>query len=79
MSEQARARAVWLGRWWSEALSAARPRHIHAELLRSGTEGAPDGGPQRAGDGYQKQLVEAFRSVAEILIWGDQNDTRVFE
>ncbi len=24
-------------------------------------------------------LVETFRSIAEILIWGDQNDSRVFE
>ena len=72
------AQCAWLGRWWSYALSAARPRHIHAELLRPG-EGGPDGGLQRSGENYQKQLVEAFRSVAEILIWGDQNDTRVFE
>ena len=24
-------------------------------------------------------LVESIRSIAEILIWGDQNDARVFE
>ena len=24
-------------------------------------------------------LVETFRCIAEILIWGDQNDSRVFE
>lgn len=24
-------------------------------------------------------LVETLRSIAEILIWGDQNDSRVFE
>ena len=25
------------------------------------------------------QLVEALREIAEILIWGDQNDQAVFE
>lgn len=24
-------------------------------------------------------IVETFRSIAEILIWGDQNDNSVFE
>ena len=27
----------------------------------------------------KKLLVETFRSIAEILIWGDQNDSSVFE
>lgn len=73
--------AVGLGEWSVKELLAAFLRHIHAELLRpgGGGEGGQDGGLQRAGESYQKQLVEAFRSVAEILIWGDQNDTRVFE
>lgn len=26
-----------------------------------------------------RQLVEALREIAEILIWGDQNDQAVFE
>lgn len=26
-----------------------------------------------------RQLVEALRGIAEILIWGDQNDQAVFE
>lgn len=73
--------AVGLGEWSANALLAPFLRHIHAELLRpgGGGEGGQDGGLQRVSNSYQKQLVEAFRSVAEILIWGDQNDTRVFE
>ncbi|PIO63588.1 hypothetical protein TELCIR_14804 [Teladorsagia circumcincta] len=27
----------------------------------------------------RKILVEALRAIAEILIWGDQNDSSVFE
>ena len=27
----------------------------------------------------KQTIVETFRSIAEILIWGDQNDSRVFE
>ena len=27
----------------------------------------------------KKLIVETFRSIAEILIWGDQNDSSVFE
>jgi protein CLEC16A len=30
-------------------------------------------------DHNKQSLVETFRSIAEILIWGDQNDSRVFE
>ena len=30
-------------------------------------------------EGNKTLLVETFRSIAEILIWGDQNDSRVFE
>ncbi len=30
-------------------------------------------------DHNRQLLVETFRSIAEILIWGDQNDSRVFE
>ena len=30
-------------------------------------------------DHNKQLLVETFRSIAEILIWGDQNDSRVFE
>jgi hypothetical protein len=27
----------------------------------------------------KRQVVEAMREIAEILIWGDQNDQAVFE
>jgi protein CLEC16A len=30
-------------------------------------------------DNNKQTIVETFRSIAEILIWGDQNDSRVFE
>lgn len=30
-------------------------------------------------DANKSLLVETLRSIAEILIWGDQNDNRVFE
>ncbi|VDM69587.1 unnamed protein product [Strongylus vulgaris] len=30
-------------------------------------------------EGNRKVLVEALRAIAEILIWGDQNDSKVFE
>ncbi|CAJ0600555.1 unnamed protein product [Cylicocyclus nassatus] len=30
-------------------------------------------------EGNRKVLVEALRAIAEILIWGDQNDSKVFD
>ncbi|KAH7731495.1 Protein GOP-1 [Aphelenchoides avenae] len=34
---------------------------------------------EKVTDGNKGLLVEALRSIAEILIWGDQNDSSVFE
>ena len=34
---------------------------------------------QTVTDGNRSLLVETLRSIAEILIWGDQNDSSVFE
>lgn len=34
---------------------------------------------QTVTDANRTLLVESFRSMAEILIWGDQNDPTVFE
>ena len=30
-------------------------------------------------EGNKHLIVETFRAIAEILIWGDQNDAKVFE
>ena len=30
-------------------------------------------------EGNKHLIVETFRAIAEILIWGDQNDSKVFE
>ncbi len=30
-------------------------------------------------DGNRDLLIETLRSISEILIWGDQNDSSVFE
>lgn len=30
-------------------------------------------------DANREQVVESLRLIAEIVIWGDQNDPRVFE
>ncbi|KAG1653380.1 Protein CLEC16A [Nymphon striatum] len=34
---------------------------------------------QQVSDGNRELLVETLRSIAEILIWGDQNDSSVFD
>ncbi|CAM1154745.1 Uncharacterised protein g11382 [Pycnogonum litorale] len=34
---------------------------------------------QQVSDSNRGLLVETLRSIAEILIWGDQNDSSVFE
>lgn len=34
---------------------------------------------QTVSEGNRGLLVETLRSIAEILIWGDQNDSSVFE
>ena len=49
--------------------SCTSPRSLHIELLRNQALRADN----------QKGLVEVFRSISEILIWGDQNDSKIFE
>ena len=44
-------------------------RHLHLELLKARDFGVEN----------KKQLVETYRSISEVVIWGDQNDSRVFE
>lgn len=34
---------------------------------------------QTVSESNRSLLVETLRSIAEILIWGDQNDSSVFE
>lgn len=34
---------------------------------------------EKVTENNKKILVEALRAIAEILIWGDQNDASVFE
>ena len=53
----------------SPAVPPPSPRFQHQVLLRNPT----------VTEGNKHHLVETFRSIAEILIWGDQNDSRVFE
>ena len=44
-------------------------RYLHYVLTKNATVNETNRG----------LLVETLRSIAEILIWGDQNDSRVFE
>lgn len=44
-------------------------RYLHYVLIKNSTVNETNRG----------LLVETLRSIAEILIWGDQNDSRVFE
>ena len=44
-------------------------RYLHYVLTKNSTVSETNRG----------LLVETLRSIAEILIWGDQNDSRVFE
>lgn len=44
-------------------------RYLHYVLTKNSTVNETNRG----------LLVETLRSIAEILIWGDQNDSRVFE
>jgi len=44
-------------------------RYLHYILQRNST----------VTDGNKGLVVETLRSIAEILIWGDQNDSTVFE
>ncbi|MFH4974493.1 hypothetical protein AB6A40_001202 [Gnathostoma spinigerum] len=44
-------------------------KYLHGVLVKNET----------VTDGNRKLLVEALRAIAEILIWGDQNDSSVFD
>lgn len=44
-------------------------RYLHGILLKN----------EKVTDNNKTLLIEAIRAVAEILIWGDQNDSSVFE
>ena len=44
-------------------------RYLHYVLQRNST----------VNEGNKSLLVETLRQMAEILIWGDQNDSTVFE
>uniref|UniRef100_A0A915HKK9 FPL domain-containing protein n=1 Tax=Romanomermis culicivorax TaxID=13658 RepID=A0A915HKK9_ROMCU len=44
-------------------------RYLHGVLIKNGV----------VTDQNRNLLVEVLRSIAEILIWGDQNDASVFE
>jgi hypothetical protein len=44
-------------------------KHLHLELLKARDFGVEN----------KKQLVETYRSISEVVIWGDQNDSRVFD
>ena len=44
-------------------------RYLHAVLCKN----------QNVTDQNRNLLVETLRSISEILIWGDQNDSTVFE
>lgn len=49
--------------------SQANLRNLHAVLEKNTT----------VSENNSSLLVESLRSIAEILIWGDQNDSSVFE
>lgn len=70
--------SAWLRQknWWNEvlwkpkkSLSLEQLKFQHQVLIRNPV----------VTDNNKKLLVETFRSIAEILIWGDQNDSRVFD
>jgi protein CLEC16A len=44
-------------------------RHLH-DVLRSNSE---------VTDQNKSSVVEALRAIAELMIWGDQHDTRFFD
>eukprot|EP01137_Pigoraptor_chileana_P000856 Opistho-2@37669 len=50
-------------------LSLEHLKYLHTVLVRNAV----------VTDGNKSLLVETLRSIAEILIWGDQNDNRVFD
>lgn len=55
--------------WRSSILTPCACRFQHHVLLKNPV----------VTDNNKQLLVETFRSITEILIWGDQNDSRVFE
>ncbi|XP_064406876.1 protein CLEC16A-like isoform X2 [Halichondria panicea] len=62
--------------WWNEVLWKPKKAHsleqlkFNYQVLQRNTV---------VTDHNRQLLVETFRSIAEILIWGDQNDSRVFD
>ena len=52
-----------------DCTDAALGRHLYNVLQKNHT----------VSEGNRGLLVETLRSIAEILIWGDQNDSTVFE
>eukprot|EP01135_Chromosphaera_perkinsii_P005824 Nk52_evm13s367 gene=Nk52_evmTU13s367 len=62
-------------------------KYLHQLLVRNVTIGTAQSGNVNSNlesqfyqnDHNKELLVETLRSIAEILIWGDQNDNRVFD
>uniref|UniRef100_A0A1I7YGK3 FPL domain-containing protein n=1 Tax=Steinernema glaseri TaxID=37863 RepID=A0A1I7YGK3_9BILA len=44
-------------------------KYLHGVMIKN----------EKVSEGNRTLLVEALRAIAEILIWGDQNDSTVFE
>ncbi|VDN39554.1 unnamed protein product [Gongylonema pulchrum] len=44
-------------------------KYLHSVLVKN----------EQVTENNRKLLVECLRAIAEILIWGDQNDSTVFE
>jgi protein CLEC16A len=62
--------------WWSEVVW--KPKKAHSlEQLKYQYQVLTRN--QVVTEANKNLLVETFRSIAEILIWGDQNDSRVFD
>lgn len=62
----------WFGGWAGKPknrLSLDHLKYLHNVLERN----------QTVSENNRGLLVESLRCIAEILIWGDQNDSTVFE
>lgn len=62
----------WFGGGWNRPknrLSLDHLKYLYSVLERNTT----------VSENNRGLLVESLRSIAEILIWGDQNDSSVFE
>ena len=66
------------GGFWSNLLGLQAPRekysleelqHLHEVLRNNAT----------VTDQNRSSVVEALRAISELMIWGDQNDPRIFE